>query len=545
MHDGRYRSRAARRARRGRSRLILAALLTALAAAEHATAQVLVMPFDNPQHDPRLYWLGEGSAIAMAEFLGRYGVATVPREERVTAFDRLQLPPATALSHATVIKVAQFVGASEVVIGAHALDGDEMTIRVRTISLDAGRLTPEVVERGPLSDFFALYDRVARRARGATSTAPAPAPNTLYTSHHAFEFYVKGLIAESPAAQQSYLEQAAKAAPADDRIRLALWRVHTDAGRHSDALATVAAVRDGSLQAREAKYLAARSQLALQRYDDAFNTLKALQGQVRAAEVLNAMGVVQVRRGATSQTGRAVYYFSQASQVDPTDADYFFNLGYGYWLDKDPQAAIYWLREAVRRDPADGEAHLVLAAALEQAGAKAEAARERELAARLTVDGASAVPSLSGQNVPRGLERIKEYLNRPVNRVDSILSSTGQRDQAELAEHHLAAGRRAMERELDREAEQELRRALFLSPYLAEAHLLLGRVYLRAGRATDAVQAFKIALWSEASAEGHTALAEAYLVMQNVAAAKEELDKALALDPLSAEAKALRAKIAQ
>jgi tetratricopeptide (TPR) repeat protein len=367
----------------------------------------------------------------------------------------------------------------------------------------------------------------------------------LLTSHHAFELYIKGLVAESLTAQRSYLEQAGKAAPADERINLALWDVHTDAGRHPEALAAAAAVPETSLHAPAARYLVARSQIDLKRYDDAFNTLKALQSDSPSAEVLNALGVVQLRRGATQQTGRAVYFFSQASQVDPADADYFFNLGYGYWVDKDPPAAIYWLREAVRRDPADGVAHLVLAAALQQSGAQAEAARERELAQRLSPNYDSAAARTVSDAVPRGLERLKEYLDRSKSRVDSILTSSGQRDQTELATHHLEAGRRALARDLYREAEQELRRALYLSPYLADAHLLLGRVYLRAGRHAEAIQAFKIALWSEASADAHVALAEAYVATSDLAAARDELNKALALDPTSAEAKALRAKIGQ
>ena len=84
------------------------------------------------------------------------------------------------------------------------------------------------------------------------------------------------------------------------------------------------------------------------------------------------------------QPGRATYYFSQASELDPTDGDLFFNLGYAYWLDKDPKAAIYWLREAVRRDPGDGDAHFILGVALQQTGSTAEATRERELASRLS-----------------------------------------------------------------------------------------------------------------------------------------------------------------
>ena len=504
------------------------------------------MPFDNAHHDPKLYWLSEGSAVLLAELLERYGGSAVARDERMSAFERLQLPPAAALSHATVIKVGQFVGAADVIIGGYELAGEHLTLRVRTIHLDAGRMDDEIIERGRLDELFAMYDRVARRVRRATSAAPPAHAGTLLASLHAFELYIKGLIAEAPAAQQSFLEQAAKAAPADDRIALALWNVHSEGGRHEQALKAAAAVSSTSVHSRAARYLVARSQIELKRYEDAFNTLKALQSESRSAEVLNALGVVQLRRGASPQSGRAVYYFSQATQIDPGDADYFFNLGYGYWWDKDPPAAIYWLREAVRRDPADGDAHRVLAAALQQSGATAEAARERELAERLATSyGSNAGKGAAADAVPRGLERLKDVLEAPSRRVESILTSSGQRDQAELANHHLEAGRRAFHRELDREAENELRRALYLSPYLADAHLLLGRVYLRAGRPADAVQAFKIALWSETSASAHVALAEAYLAMQNVAAAKDELAKALALDPASAEAKALRAKIGQ
>ena len=505
--------------------------------------EILVMPFEDPNDDPKLYWLGEGSAVLLAEYLERYGGLAVRREERLAAFDRLQLPPAAALSHATVIKVGQFVRAGAVVIGSFALSQSELTVRARTIDLDAARMGEEVVERGPLTDLFAIYDAVARRLRNAKAPAPPPAAGTLLTSLHAFELYVKGMVAESAKTQRTYLEQAAKAAPAEDRIKLALWRVHTETGNHQLALAAAASVTATSLQSEAARYLVARSQLALKRLDEAFNTLKALQSDTRAAEVANALGVVQLRRGATPQTGRPVYYFNQAAQTDPSDPDYFFNLGYGYWLDKDPPAAVYWLREAVRRDPADGDAHLVLAAALQQTGSTAEAARERELAARLSASTDETMKAVD--SIPRGLERLKEFLDRPSGRIDAILSSTGQRDQLELATHHLEAGRRAFEREADREAERELRRALFSSPYLAEAHLLLGRVYLRAGRTSDAIQALKIALWSEVSVEGHLRLAEAYLAASNVAAAREEVDRALTLEPKNGDALALRAKIGQ
>jgi tetratricopeptide (TPR) repeat protein len=527
----------------------VAATLTLAAAVQTAAAQTalpatLVMPFENEGTAPHLIWLSEGSSWLLAESLSRYGASPVSREERVSAFERLQLPPAAALSHATMIKVAQFVGASEVLVGAYRVSGEALTITVRSIGVDEGRLKPEVVEQGPLTDLFGIYDRAARRLTGATAAAPTPAAGTVLASPQAFEAFIKGLVAESPATQRTFLEQAAKAAPSDDRVRLALWQVHTDLGDHLRALDAVGAVAATSLHARAARYLSALSQIDLKRYDEAFGTLKTLQDQGRSAEVLNALGVVQLRRGGAPQAGRATYFFSQASQTDTTDADYFFNLGYAYWIEKDPPAAMYWLREAVRRDPADGDAHFVLAAALQQSGATAEAARERELASRLSSRYEAMTKVASTDPVPRGLERLKDHLEPGGAAVATLITASGQRDQAQVAAFHLEAGRRAYAREADTEAERELRRALYLSPYESEAHLLLGRIHLRSGRTADAIQAFKIALWSQDSAAGHLALAEAYLKTQNRALAKEEVDRALALDPTSAAARALAEKLA-
>jgi len=144
--------------------------------------------------------------------------------------------------------------------------------------------------------------------------------------------------------------------------------------------------------------------------------------------------------------------------------------------------------------------------------------------------------------VPRGLERLREEPETPAGfRADPAVVNTAQRDQRELVMFHLDRGRRLYEREADGEALAELRRAIYLSPYEAQAHLLIGRIHLRAGRPQDAVNALKISIWSEDTAPAHVALAEAYLKLQNGAAARTELERALALDPNSAAAKRMLA----
>ncbi len=133
------------------------------------------------------------------------------------------------------------------------------------------------------------------------------------------------------------------------------------------------------------------------------------------------------------------------------------------------QAAIYWLREAVRRNPADGDAHFVLGAALLAAGSQTEAAREKELARQLSsqYEEWTKRQAATGEAVPRGLERLASRsgdVQRSAPRFGAP-QQRAQREQRELAAFHLQRGRRLFESEQNREALAELRKAVYLSPY--------------------------------------------------------------------------------
>jgi tetratricopeptide (TPR) repeat protein len=354
----------------------------------------------------------------------------------------------------------------------------------------------------------------------------------------AFENYIKGLLAETPGTAIGYLNAALEAHPPFDRPRLALWEVYTDQGEHERALAAVQKVGPPSPFARRAAFLAALSLLGMNRHDEAFERFLALSKEAPSAAVFNNIGVVQLRRAGSPPPGQATYYFNRAAESGSQDPDYFFNLGYAYLMERDVQAAIYWLREAVRRDPADGDAHFVLAAALSSAGQSGEANRERELARRLSSKYDELDKRPAADAVPRGLERVKNDVELPhAVSIEDVLSAAGQRDQRELAGFHLDRASRMFGEERDREALQELNRALFLSPYEAHAHLLVGRIHLRNGRIEEAIDALKISLWSQVTADGHATLAQAYLAAKDLPAAREEASRALALDPTHADAR--------
>ena len=59
----------------------------------------------------------------------------------------------------------------------------------------------------------------------------------------------------------------------------------------------------------------------------------------------------------------------------------------------------------------------------------------------------------------------------------------------------------------------------------------------------EAIDAFKISVWSSESAEAHAALGEAFRQDHDPTNARAEAESALALDPDSAEARALVARL--
>jgi tetratricopeptide (TPR) repeat protein len=500
------------------------------------SARILVVPFETPANDGGSYWLGDATAVLIADDLNARGLGAISRTTRTRAYDQLHLPPNTRLSEATVIKVGQIVGASQVIVGRVQVKDGTLTLHARAIHLEEGRADPEISESGALADLFVVGRKLARRAvPGGVVPASVHAPPL-----QAFEQYVKGLIAEQPGTQVAFLESALMSDPEYDAARIALWDVRESQGNPAAALAALKDIDPASPYARRARFLTGISQLELNKYEEAFETFKTLLNERTDAAILNNIGIVQLRRGATPETGKPVYYFTKAAEAEPDDTDLLFNLGYAYALDRDPQAAFYWLREAVRRNPTDADAHFVLAAELDAAGNTVEAGRERELAAQLSARYAER----RSDALPRGLERTRYDLeNRRFTAVDQALVTSAQRDQRDVAQYHLDRGRRLYEQEHDREALSELRRAVFLSPYEAEAHLLIGRIYIRQGRPRDAVDAFKISIWSQDTVPARVALGDAYLQLKDLPAARSQAQRALALDPSSLAARQLEERI--
>lgn len=516
--------------------VLIAVSPIAAAAQSPRQSPVLVLPFtvDAAPGTSGLagapFWMGEAAAIALGDGLAAQGVSTMSRADRVSAFEELQLPPTGSLTRATLIRAGEMIGASAIVVGEVQLT-DRMVVRARVIDLSSGRQFPEVRADGASDAFFEILNRVGR---GLTidlpnSAVPPPPPDKLDIA--AFEDYVKGLVSTSPEIQVRFLESALAHSPTDARSLLAMWQARTAQGDHARALAAATRVPSTSQLARESRFLAAQSLVALKRYDEAYKALDTLYKEAPTASVSNALGVVQLRRGPQAPGGSAAFFFNRAVDEGRTNPDIAFNLGYAYATIGDASSAIYWLREAVRREPADGAAHRVLSAMLIAQSKAVEAQREFDLAKVL---GAADSVTSPDKVVPKDFERLLPELEPPYDwrRLSVVLS-----EQEQTATFYLERGKRLADEMRDREAIDELRRAIYVSPYLDRPHILLGRIYQRTGRLSDAAEEYALALWCEETAEAHAAMAGVQLAIGKKDLARASANRALAIDPSNVEAK--------
>ena len=163
------------------------------------------MPFENVKRDGSIFWLGEASSVLLGDDLNASGLNAITRQERRQAFERLQVPASAVLTDATVIRIAQLVGAAQVIVGSLQRDADGLVVRARSLALDAGRVQADVTERGPVPDLFAIFDRMARRSHGIVPGVPGSPGATISAVEPerppiaAFENFIKGLLAETPA----------------------------------------------------------------------------------------------------------------------------------------------------------------------------------------------------------------------------------------------------------------------------------------------------------------------------------------------------------
>ena len=351
----------------------------------------------------------------------------------------------------------------------------------------SARLDPAVAPRsrrlcGLLQAFQALARiDIPRRHGGRRRSELAP-------SVPAFELYVRGLVASSAELQERYLSQAVESGPRVCRRAAgavgraaAPRRPRTGAGD----LEGVGAERSQPRRRRPTAASLANCAATTRPSPPSRRWSRRRRGRRGRRTCWGSCSCAGGRRAA----GRAYVLLPPAVEREPANADYCFNLGYAYWHDKDTTGRRVLAARSVRRNPADGDAHFVLAAAL-----AAQRGQPRSRARAGARPGGS--PSAGrqpgwrhGATWARAGEGSAVGVRR---RVDSVLQEGVQRDQREASAFHRRSGPPGLRGRPRSGYDPRSAAGPLPTPLRRRAHLLLGRALARSGLLQEAVDALKV-----------------------------------------------------
>ena len=517
----------------------------------------LVFPFENAAASPRLDWIGEGLEELTIQRLSAAGQQVYTHAGRLNEMDLYGLPASATLSRATMLHIAQELDADYVVFGSFTSDGRNLSVDARLLRVRPVALLPAVRETGSLSALMELHNRLVWRLLGTADTS-FPLTLSEFSALQrplglaAFEQYIRGLLGNDDEARLRALKEAARLEPDWPDPAYAIGEVYLQRNDCTAALPWLAKVPSANPQSVEAAFATGVCRLRQgqpERAEEVFATLQEdlhrnLVSGADLPEILNNLGIARARQ---ENLPAALTVISRASDIDPDEDDYPFNLGVLALQQKDYARAETHFLEASKREPENAEDRAFLIYSLEKQGKKTEAVAARQSASeifgdqglpQLKLDSKSDDDLTKYQRVLPQLDTtsLRLELSGPQKPQGNGDASATPKDMSVV---HLRTGRLELRAGRLDVAEREFHLALSADPHNASAHRELAEIYRRRGNLDDAASELQFSLAERDSASVRTMLAHVYLEQNKPDLARAEAEKAVKLAPNYSEAKEL------
>jgi tetratricopeptide (TPR) repeat protein len=508
-----------------------------------AVRGVLVFPFENQSSRSDLSWISESFAEVLSSRLARPENYVLDRDERNAACAQLGMPTDTPLTLASEFKVAETLGVDWAIVGSFNVTDDRLTARAQLLDVRPLKLSQPLEVSGGLTDLVDLQTRLAWRllATHDRSFTVGNEEDFRRRFHDlrldAFENYIRGLIATDDASRLHFFLEADRLDPSDHRAAFALGRLYFERKDYANSAKWMRKLEDSDPRYNESLFVRAVDEFFLGHEAVAEREFESLWKKLPLNEVSNNLGVLEARRG---QYPQALASFARAYQSDPSDADFCFNRGVALWYEKRYQDAAQSLREAVRANEDDPEAHTLLALVLEKLGDDAAEQKELDWLAEHEVGPAAEQP---GDMLPQPRLK-KDYNGRAFRWLELTLHNALEERLANASpqEHsavHLARGKRFFTERRYAEAEGEFSEVVSLTPNDPEGYLLLAETLETEGKHQEAAAELEASLKLKNTVEAHISLARVYLSLNQPALARVQGQAALELDPGNQEAEQL------
>jgi tetratricopeptide (TPR) repeat protein len=505
-----------------------------------SSATLVVLPFENRSGAPGLQWISESFPEVLSERMAIPGIYTVPRKDRTYAFERAGVPGNVSLSRATLFRIAEQMDADYAVLGGFNFDGATFTATAQVLDLKRLHLLPARVESGPLVSILTVQGSLAwelvkqiRPAFGVSKEeflAQAPAIRL-----DAFENYSRGVLASTHEQKVQYFTEAVRRNPSYSRAMLELGKAYFEAEDYEHAADWFARVPSTDERAREANFYLGLSAYHLNQNDRAEKAFLFVESQFPIPAISNNLGALEYRKGDSAAAGD----FLKATQADPQDPDYHFNLALALYRSSDFAGAARQLREVLKLNPSDDDASALLSSVTNSASPAAGAVRAASLSGKQPeAGGQQPEPRIKSTYDETSFDQLALEIQ---NASELRLAHTDPKTHAAF---YADRGRQMLQQGFQSQAEHEFRQAIALDPQSLAAHSGLART-LEKANPQEARKEAEAALRAGVSVEALLVLGRLDLQENKLDDAAQDVKRALDVAPQDAAALDLQRLVRQ
>jgi len=558
-----------------------------------AAEVVLVLPFENTSDHPEYNWIGESFADSLASLLDKPGLIVVSSDERAVAYQRLRLPLTVIPSRATAIKIARELKASMIVFGTYNVTTPPATAsadkskpaevpaatimgQAKVIRVNEGRLAGDIFDGAwaPRQYDFGesvkelqkvhgelAYQILYQRDKALSFSRTTLIQEATRVPPQAFEAYIKGsMTAEHEPTRAIYFKNAMKLYGKDNggavypEAAFELGRFYFDQKQWKEAVEYFMMLQKKQPHYNEAQFYAGLAYWKTGDIQHALATLVPLADEkvMPLVGVYNNAGAVSIEaaRNEKKPEERArlltqgITLLSRAADSSPGDSTVLFNLAYALYVNEKYAEAAAKLENVIASNQTDGEAYFLLAKARTKSN-QGEAATAADNLARKNLPAYAKWETdwQKSQSMANLNLRTRDVLNQvdisDLSRVKAI-----EAVNATAAQEELAKIRELYQQSRDDEALVEIRKLLIIEPTTAEAFLLSGKINQRRGDQDAAIAALKTAIfWDSRLIDAHILLGRIFLEKGDLGEARKYATSAIAIDPNNPEAMALQRSV--
>ncbi|MGQ9618235.1 MAG: hypothetical protein ACUVUG_04640 [Candidatus Aminicenantia bacterium] len=483
------------------------------------SASILIFPFEN-RSNRNFYWLSESVSYTVYINLLEEKIDVVPIERRNLIYEELQIPLTTPITRATSIKIALMCGADKFISGDFLVSDQKVIVTSRIVDVKSGKLGETISIEGEINELIALQNFLSwRLLQNLTQIDESKKEDFLKKRSNiplpAWENFIKGLLAKDGEKKEIFFLKALNLSP---DFSLCRWELSNYYFRNKDydkCLKYISPLFD--LQPLSI-FLSSLCHFYKKDYEKAIDGFKkCLEKEIAKAASANNLGVCY---SITGEENKA-FEFLEIAIREREEPDIYFNLGI---LSSDNQKSFDYLKKSVKLAIEFPYFYAIYQKLLTSG--------EIEIAEKI-------------KEISKGY--FSSDIDAPLTDLKSLLRIIEEEKELVLrieeVEFYKKNAISLMETKNLKEAENSIRKAIHISPFDWEAHLILARIQIFNKDLKNAMKELKFSLWLENKPENNLEIGKLLIENGEKVRGVEYIKKALSLRPDLEEAKEILKKI--